>query len=288
MAANSSSSPATGVVIRFYPKGFGFIKPDSPVGDDEDLFVHYSEIQSEGYRTLQQGQKVKFLVSVKDDRKQAVNVTALDGSNIERRRRDTARDGARRSGFRGDSNGVGFRSVNAVECYNCGGVGHIARDCSSNVVVRSGGNGGCYTCGGLGHIARDCTRGTGARSGGCFNCGEEGHMARDCTSASVDGGRGSRGGACFTCGELGHMAKDCSSDGGRRGNGGEFGGRGCYNCGEVGHLARDCASGNRGGSGGRGNSRSDRVGGYKSGGAGNDCYNCGEPGHFVRDCPSTL
>ena len=37
-------------------KGYGFIKQDS----GRDIFVHYSEIQGEGYRTLAEGETVEF------------------------------------------------------------------------------------------------------------------------------------------------------------------------------------------------------------------------------------
>ncbi len=49
---------ASGVVKWFNAeKGFGFITPD---GGGDDLFVHQSEIQMEGYRTLDEGQTVEF------------------------------------------------------------------------------------------------------------------------------------------------------------------------------------------------------------------------------------
>ena len=40
-------------------KGYGFITPDD---GGKDLFVHYSSISGEGYRTLAEGQKVEFNV----------------------------------------------------------------------------------------------------------------------------------------------------------------------------------------------------------------------------------
>jgi cold shock protein len=40
-------------------KGFGFIKPDD---GGQDLFVHQSEIQMQGYRQLDEGQRVEFEV----------------------------------------------------------------------------------------------------------------------------------------------------------------------------------------------------------------------------------
>jgi cold shock protein len=51
---------STGTVKWFdSKKGFGFITPDD--GSD-DLFVHHSEIQVEGYATLDDGQKVDYEV----------------------------------------------------------------------------------------------------------------------------------------------------------------------------------------------------------------------------------
>ena len=40
-------------------KGFGFITPDQ---SDKDVFVHYSDIQTNGYRELSEGQRVEFEV----------------------------------------------------------------------------------------------------------------------------------------------------------------------------------------------------------------------------------
>ena len=49
---------STGTVKWFNSKkGFGFITPDE--GGD-DLFVHYSEIKTDGYASLKEGQKVEF------------------------------------------------------------------------------------------------------------------------------------------------------------------------------------------------------------------------------------
>ncbi len=49
---------ATGLVKWFNEnKGYGFIQAD---GTDQDVFVHYSAIQGDGFKTLMEGQKVEF------------------------------------------------------------------------------------------------------------------------------------------------------------------------------------------------------------------------------------
>jgi cold shock protein len=54
-------------------KGFGFISRQN----GEDVFVHFSAIQSDGYRTLQDGQAVEFTVTKGKKGWQAENVRAL-------------------------------------------------------------------------------------------------------------------------------------------------------------------------------------------------------------------
>lgn len=76
-------------------KGFGFITPE---GGGEDLFVHQTNISSEGFRSLREGEAVEFEIEAgPDGRSKAVNVTGPGGS---------APEGAPRT-FRGGGRGRG-------------------------------------------------------------------------------------------------------------------------------------------------------------------------------------
>jgi len=64
----------TGTVKWFNAeKGFGFIERE----DGDDVFVHFSAIQSEGFKTLEEGQEVQFEIVEGERGPQAANVVAL-------------------------------------------------------------------------------------------------------------------------------------------------------------------------------------------------------------------
>ena len=54
-------------------KGYGFITTD----EGKDVFVHYSSIQADGFRSLEEGQTVTFEIVEGDRGQQAANVTVV-------------------------------------------------------------------------------------------------------------------------------------------------------------------------------------------------------------------
>ena len=67
------SAKLTGLVKWFNAeKGFGFI---SPADGSKDVFVHFSAIQNQGFKTLEEGQNVEFTIGNGPKGPAAANVT---------------------------------------------------------------------------------------------------------------------------------------------------------------------------------------------------------------------
>jgi CspA family cold shock protein len=70
------TSKSTGTVKWFNEaKGYGFISPDD---GGKDLFVHYSDVQMDGFKILKEGQKVSFASTSGPKGPQATDVQAVD------------------------------------------------------------------------------------------------------------------------------------------------------------------------------------------------------------------
>lgn len=76
MSSDENKEVFFGSVVWFSPTlGFGFI---SPKEGGKDIFVHYTDICSDGFKTLQKGQPVSFKIGKNTrDQDKAVEVTVL-------------------------------------------------------------------------------------------------------------------------------------------------------------------------------------------------------------------
>ncbi|RHN61504.1 putative transcription factor CSD family [Medicago truncatula] len=120
-----SGSKLTGKVKWFNDqKGFGFITPDD---GSEELFVHQSQIQTDGFRSLAEGESVEYQIeSDNDGRSKAVSVTGPDGASVQGSRRGGGGGGGYERGGGGYGGGGGG--------YGGGGGGYGGRGAATAVV----------------------------------------------------------------------------------------------------------------------------------------------------------
>lgn len=61
--------------VKFFDvkKGYGFIKGE----DDKDIFVHYTQIKKEGFKTLEADEEVEFETKITESGLQAIDVTPI-------------------------------------------------------------------------------------------------------------------------------------------------------------------------------------------------------------------
>ena len=71
-----SANLHSGTVKRFNKiKGYGFITPDN---NDKEVFVHFSEVQIAGYKELQVGQRISYVLAKGEKGEYATKVKIID------------------------------------------------------------------------------------------------------------------------------------------------------------------------------------------------------------------
>lgn len=88
---------STGTVVRFdRRRGYGFVQPDD---GGEDVFVHQNNINMEGFRFLQVGERVTYELEVGEKGMKAVSVALLEPRAVRPGREDDFGDGADGGGY---------------------------------------------------------------------------------------------------------------------------------------------------------------------------------------------
>jgi len=124
-------------------KGFGFITLEDGSGD---VFVHYSEIQAQGFKSLAEGESVEFEVVVQEDgRRKAINVTGPNGANVQGQKRQQFGGMGRGGGGFGGAGRGGFGGYGMGGMGGMGGYGGYApAQPSPYGAPYGGGYGGAY------------------------------------------------------------------------------------------------------------------------------------------------
>ena len=195
-----------------------------------------------------------------------------------------------------DSPSFGRNYTDVKKCKNCGGVGHLAKTCSSpaNILTRPAKHNHpgsyqqnqpkCYRCNQNGHIARDCDD-VFSQSGGYPNHGRGGDNF----------GKDSR--KCHKCDRFGHLARDCSKANGDQdiwGEGFVPPNRESWNNkfrGDNGYASHKKSEQPWSSRSNHWESKPRRGGGsnhHQNSNHSNDsnfaCFKCGDRGHRARDC----
>ncbi|VDK80495.1 unnamed protein product [Litomosoides sigmodontis] len=116
-------------------KGYGFITPDE---GGSDVFVHQSELNMDGFRSLDAGERVRFVVRKRPEGNEATAVVSaepggkLKGSSIRP---------------------LGRNKSHVIRCFKCGHYGnHTAAKCKTQVGTEKA----CYGCHAADHLVADC------------------------------------------------------------------------------------------------------------------------------------
>ncbi|KAL3997442.1 Cold shock-like protein CspD domain protein [Acanthocheilonema viteae] len=116
-------------------KGYGFITPDE---GGNDVFVHQSELNMDGFRSLDAGERVRFVIRKRPEGNEATAVVSaepggkLKGSSIRP---------------------LGKNKSHVIRCFKCGYYGnHTAAKCKTTV----GAEKACYGCHAADHLIADC------------------------------------------------------------------------------------------------------------------------------------